>query len=244
MIRLVNALRLGAAVRAVRVRRRLRQRDVGALAGVSQSVVSRLERGHVETLTLGHVETICASLDIRVDVLPRWRGGDLDRLLNSTHAALHEAIARWFDRRAPGWQLAPEVSFAIYGERGVIDVLAWRPTTRTLLVIELKSQLVDLNELVGTLDRKRRLAKRIGRERGWDAGTVGSWVVVASTRTNRRHAADHAAFLRNAFPHNGRAVRAWLSEPTTPLAALSLESFGAGRKLSGPTKRVAARRYG
>jgi transcriptional regulator with XRE-family HTH domain len=238
----VNALRLGAAVRAIRVRKRLRQRDLGELAGVSQSVVSRLERGHVETLTLRHVETICASLDIRVDVVPRWRGGDLDRLLNSAHAALHEGIARWFRPRGPDWQLAHEVSFAIYGERGAIDVLAWHAATRTLLVIELKTQLVDLNELVGTLDRKRRLAKRIGHERGWAATSVGTWVVVASTRTNRRHAAAHSTFLRNAFPHDGRAVRAWLAHPTTPLAALSLEPFGAVGGFASARKRVAVPR--
>jgi len=34
-----------------------------------------------------------------------------------------------------GWQPAPEVSFAYFGERGVIDILAFHHPTRRLLVI-------------------------------------------------------------------------------------------------------------
>lgn len=35
----------------------------------------------------------------------------------------------------------PEVSFSIYGQRGVIDILAWHAATRSLLVIELKTEM-------------------------------------------------------------------------------------------------------
>ncbi|HVL52862.1 MAG TPA: helix-turn-helix domain-containing protein [Vitreimonas sp.] len=222
----MNTARLGAAVRAVRLRKRLRQRDVAARAGVSQPLVSRLERGRLDTLSLRTIEAICGALDIRVDLVPRWRGADLDRMLNAEHASLHESLARWFRRVYPEWTLAPEVSFAIYGERGVIDVLAWHAPSRTLLVIELKTQVVDLNELVGTVDRKRRLAARAARDRGWVPERVGVWVVVAAGRTNRRHISDHATYLRNAFPADARAVRRWLAQPSGALAALSVESFG------------------
>ncbi len=61
----------------------------------------------------------------------------------------------------------PEVSFAVYGERGVIDILAWHPGERALLVIELKTEIVDIQDLIGTVDRKRRLARVVARDRGW-----------------------------------------------------------------------------
>jgi hypothetical protein len=41
------------------------------------------------------------------------------------------------------------VTFSIYGERGSIDLLAWHSETRTLLVVELKSELTSIEE---TLD--------------------------------------------------------------------------------------------
>ncbi len=179
-------------------------------------------------MTLATIERVCRVLDVRVALYPRWRGGDLDRLLNAGHAAMHEAVARWFRRRWPGWTTVPEVSFAYWGERGVIDVLAWHAESRTLLVVELKTELVDLNETVGTLDRKRRLAARIARDRGWNPVTIGVWLVVASGRTNRRRAADHTTYLRSAYPADARAIRGWLARPSGPIAAMSLETFGSG----------------
>jgi hypothetical protein len=75
-----------------------------------------------------------------------------------------------FLSRGPGWSIAPEVSFSIWGERGLIDILAWHAPTRSLLVIELKTAIVDVSGLVGTVDRKRRLAPEIARSRGWQVG--------------------------------------------------------------------------
>jgi hypothetical protein len=58
---------------------------------------------------------VAAALDVRVDVIARWRAGDLDRLLNAGHSALHDSVAAWFREAFPDWELAPEVSFSIFG---------------------------------------------------------------------------------------------------------------------------------
>jgi hypothetical protein len=79
---------------------------------------------------------------VRIDLVARWRGGDLDRLVNARHAALHEAVGRTLSEVA-GREYAPEVSFSVYGERGIIDILAWHGASRALLVIELKTEIVD-----------------------------------------------------------------------------------------------------
>ena len=179
------------------------------------SAVWRLESGRAGQLRLETIERIAQALGGRADVVVRWQGGDLDRLLNARHSALHESVARVL-AAIPGWTLAPEVSFAIYGERGVIDILAWHAPTRTLLVIELKTEIVDINELMGTVDRKRRLAAVVGRERGWLAERVALWVIVADSTTNRRRVQTHATTLRAAFPLDGRSMGSWLRRPTAP----------------------------
>ena len=153
-----------------------------------------------------------------------------------------------------GWQIAPEVSFAIMGERGVIDLLAWHAPTRTLLVIELKTEIVDIGELVGVVDRKTRLAERIGRERGWYPLTVATWVVVGEGPTNRRRVAAHAAILRAAFPTDGRSMRKWLAAPSGRVAALSFFSddrpsnvkpgFASQKRVRGPRASAAERKTG
>ena len=105
-------------------------------------------------------------------------------MLNARHSALHELVARAFRSGLPDWVLAPEVSFSIWGERGVIDILAWHPSQRAILVTELKTDIADANEMVGTVDRKRRLAARVARERGWDPVTISVWVIVSGVSTN------------------------------------------------------------
>ena len=143
-------------------------------------------------------------------------------MLNARHSELHELVARWFAAELPEWVLAPEVSFAIYGERGVIDILAWHEPTRSLLVIELKTAIADVNELLGTADRKRRLAAQVARERGWDPLTVSQWLIVADTRTNRRRLDAHLAVIRNAFPAGTWAIRRWLRRPRDTIAAVTV----------------------
>lgn len=199
----------------------MRQEDAAVAAKTSRATISRLERGHFDTLALRATRAVAAVFDIRLDLLPRWRGGDLDRMLNSRHSRLHESVARWFRDRLPDWILVPEVSFSIWGERGVIDLLLWNPASRALVVTELKTDIADANEMVGTVDRKRRLAVEIARERGWDPATISVWIIVSASRMNRARIAAHRAMLRAAFPADGRSMRAWLRHPDRAIAALS-----------------------
>jgi hypothetical protein len=172
--------------------------------------------------------------------VPRWRAGDLDRLLNARHSALHESVARWFHARNPAWILAPEVSFAIYADRGIIDILAWHPGRRAVLVVELKTDLADINELLGTMDRKRRVAAKVAIGRGWDALTVSAWLLITSTRTNRRRVEAHTAMFRGALPQSGPAVRHWLRDPVGTIGGMSFWSDESGEQ--GPAHKRPARR--
>jgi transcriptional regulator with XRE-family HTH domain len=212
--------RIGRSIRVVRVRRRIRQVDLAALVGLSQQTISRIERGRIGGVTVDTLEGVFAELGIRTNLQTWWDGAELDRLLAGRHSAMHDEIARMFEA-LPEWVIAPEVSFAIYGERGVIDILAWHAASRTLLVIELKTELVDVQETVGTLDRKRRLAAQVAAERGWKPAAVSVWLVIADGRTNERRVGAHHAMLRAAYPVDGRTVRRWLQAPSGTIAALS-----------------------
>jgi transcriptional regulator with XRE-family HTH domain len=240
----VSDARVGAAIRSVRLRRGWRQSDVAARAKVSRALVSLLERGHVERVALGTLRSVGQALDIQIDVTARWRGGELARLLNADHAALHESVALFFGEMA-GWEFAPEVTFNIYGERGVIDLLAWHAATRTLLIVELKTLLVDIHDVMAANDRRRRLAGAIAAQYDWHPRIVGVWVVLANTRTNRRRIAAHATVLRAAFPAGGADIHAWLRAPVAGISALSLWSYanrgGASPGLAG-RQRVRVRR--
>lgn len=229
--------RLGAAIRAVRIRRRLRQLDLAEIGGVSRATVSLLERGHCETLSLIAIRRIAAAVDVRVDLVGRWRGGDLDRLLNRRHSVLAESFAAAV-ALGGGWEIEPEVSFAVYGERGVIDQLAWHPDTGHLLVVEIKTQLVDVNELLGTLDRKRRLIRQIAAGRGWSPSRISVWLVISDTSTNRRHAREHATLLRSRLPLDGRQLRKLLRNPTDAGSGVAFWSDSSGRSTRSGIRTV------
>jgi hypothetical protein len=125
------------------------------------------------------------------------------------------------------------VTFAVFGERGVIDILAFHPGRSVVLVIELKRKLVDVHELLAQVDRYRRMARRIARERGWNGDTVGVWVVMRDSMTNRRRVAAHASVVRVALPDDGQAARRWLRDSVGSLAALSFLSDVHGQTVRG-----------
>jgi hypothetical protein len=143
-----------------------------------------------------------------------------------------------------GWRVHPEVSFNWYGERGAIDLVAWFPATRTLLLIELKTELVDIGLLLATHDRRVRLAAEIARSLGLQPLHVASWIVVADGRTNRRVVERHRDVIRAALPSDGRTIRGWSRRPDRPIRALSFwpDSAPAGhRSSSAPVRRVRVR---
>ena len=237
----VDDFRVGTVIRRVRQSRGWRQDDLATRAQASRSVVSRIERGQVGPQSLDSLRAVAAALDIRLDLVPRWRGGDLDRLLNLAHSGLHESVARTFQNAWPAWILAPEASFSIYGERGIIDILAWHPGRRALLVVELKTDIVDVNELLGTLDRKRRLASKVAIERGWDAVSVSAWLVITDSRTSRRRVQAHAAMLAGALPDDQPTVRHWLQDPVGRVAGITFWTDSRGtvvKHADRPIRRV------
>jgi hypothetical protein len=187
---------------------------------VSSATISRIERGHLDGVSMRGLRRVTTALGIRSEVTLWLPHGELDRLLNAGHAALHEAIARYLSA-LPDWSHAPEVSFTYYAERGVIDILAFHAPSGSLLVIELKTEFVSLEDLLSTMDVRVRHAARIAGERGWTAKTVSAWVVLADSRTNRRRVTAHSAALRSAFPSDGHSIRSWLLGPAGTIRALS-----------------------
>jgi hypothetical protein len=191
-------------------------------------------------MTLAVLRRVAAALEIRLELLPRGQGADLDRLLSARHSALHESVAKALAHDFPDWVMASEVSFSIWGERGVIDLVLWHPERRALLIIEFKTEFVDVGDLLSTMDRRRRLASQIVKARGWYPRTVSTWVIVARSRTNDRRLAEHRTVLRSAFPAGLHDVRRWLREPIGSIDALSMWTESATRPLA-PTRRVRAR---
>jgi transcriptional regulator with XRE-family HTH domain len=214
----VDRIRFGRQFRALRVLKWLRQQDVAVAANVSRPLISKIEHGAIDTLTVRTLLEAASAVEAILDLRLRWNGEQLDRLLDEAHAALVESVVGMLSGH--GWEVAVEVSFSIWGERGSIDVLAFHQDTGTLLVVEVKSVVPDSQAAILGLDRKARLAPRIATDRGWPATVAAMLLVVSGTATSRRRIGRLRATYDAAFPARGGALRRWLRNPLGPISGL------------------------
>ena len=145
--------------------------------------------------SVGMLERHAAVLDTRLDIRLVGRSAELARLADEDHATIVEALAR--SLRGAGFVVEPEVSFSEWGERGRIDLLAYEPARRTLLVIEVKTLLADLQDLLGSIDVRERLASTIARRRGWPVNRTGFVLAIAATGVNRGVVGGHPELFRS-----------------------------------------------
>ena len=228
--------RIGRSCRALRIRRGWRQQDLADEVGISRQLVAKVESGQIAEVQIRTVDNLVQALGGSLDVTIRWRGEGLDRLLDAAHAGLVEAVLGRLGRA--GWETAVEVSFAVRGERGSVDVLALHRSTATVLVVEVKSVVPDSQAMLATLDRKARLAPEIARDRGWPYRHVGRLLVIGASTTARRRVELLESTYRTAFPERGLAVGSWIRRPSGTFAGLMFLPFATR---GGPTNRVTGR---
>jgi len=201
---------IGRGLRALRHRGGLRQQDVADRADLSRAVVSDLEHGRIERHSVAALVSAAHALGatLRIDLgLP---GGDLHRLLDADHAWLQAEWAGLLERY--GWIAEAERTFNHYGERGSVDLLAWHSPSRVLLVVEIKTVIVDVQDLLASIDRKVRIGEILARQHGWTVSSVVPALIVAEGSTSRRRLQAHAALFRR-FGLRGRSAVAWLRVP-------------------------------
>jgi transcriptional regulator with XRE-family HTH domain len=232
----VDPLWVGRSIRAIRVGKDWTQADLASVAGVSRQFVTDLEAGHAGRATIKRIERVCHAVGAELDVRVRWRGEGLDRLLDEAHADLVALVLELL--RACDWEAAVEVTFNDFGDRGSVDVLGWHPTTRSLLIVEVKSVIADAQGTLMPMDRKGRLGRKIAVPFGWDPGTISKLLVVWEGTTNRRRIARAAPVFDAALPMRGRSVRRWLQRPSGHLAGMLFLSDAGG---SGPRRRSTGR---
>lgn len=232
----MDDVRLGRQLRALRRHLALRQSDVAVRAGVSASTISLIERGFLGRLSIVTVRRIAGAVGAEFDGFLRWRGGTIDRLLDARHAILVEALVGRL--RAANWDVAAEVTYARYGERGSIDALGFHRPTRVALVGEIKSEITSIEPTGRKLDEKARIARTglIEERFGMRPVAVGRLLVLPATDSARRIVARHAATFEAMLPDRGTAVRQWLRSPDGPIAGILFVADTNGGGVTGPRR--------
>lgn len=232
--------RLGMAVRARRHQRGWRLDDLAVAAGVGPGVCGLLERGHVVRLSVRTARAILAAVDLPLLWDIGWQRQEIDRLLDADHAGLAADLASLLT--AARWVVRSEVSFNHYGDRGRIDLLAYHEPLRVLLVIEIKTAVVDVQDMLGRLDVKTRVARGVASSLGWTRPTViVPALVIVDGSTARRHIRSLEP-LFSRYSLRGHAAMRWLRTPSASAPIAGILLF---RKLpvrNGVDRRRAGRR--
>lgn len=204
---------IGAAVHEIRTTIRWSQRELSRRSRVPQSTISRTESGKVSDLSLTTadrlLEIMGARLRVEVDA-PFLR--ERQRQLDPAHARMSGHVARRLERA--GWQVASEVEVGGDRSRGWIDLLAFQPSTGSLLVIELKTEIHDLGQIDRSLGWYEREAWAAARRHGWLPASATGCLLLLMTERGDRDVAFNRDALRRLFPMRASALRAFVEEDT------------------------------
>jgi transcriptional regulator with XRE-family HTH domain len=203
-----RALRLVVPLAVRDTRRALRwtQTELGASIAVSQSQISRFERGRPHAMSLAEVGAALDVLGIRLlfsleppHAIPLQR--------DAAHARCLAYATRRL--RAADWHVRHEVAVREGTRFGWIDILAWNGGTRSLVVIEIKTELRDVGAIQRTLGWYEKQAIGAAHSIGWRPAMVASVLLVLATAANDSTAMENSAIFGQAFPTRATELLRW-----------------------------------
>lgn len=212
MVSVPSELRVGLIAKDLRTRIGWTQRELARRAGVSQALVCAIETGRVPTLTFATASRLLEAMGARLIVdatLPFL--GDRERQRDAAHVRCAVAAARRLERA--GWTVASEVEIGGDRSRGWIDLLAFHPATRTVLVIEIKTELHDIGAIERSLHWYQREAWAAARRLGHRPARVRGCLLVLATAANDVRIQENSAALSRAFPVRARELATIVVEP-------------------------------
>lgn len=182
---------------------------LAAEAGVPQTVVSSIERAVHRTPPLDTVDRLCGALDAEliVEVRPPRLVGLADQR-DPAHSLCSGVVRRLLERT--GWLVESEVEIITGRAHGFIDLLAYDPVRRRLLVIEIKTELRDVGALERQIGWYLREARGAAARLGWRPVVVEGIVVALATAAVDSVVLANRESLAAAFPVRGLGVRAAL----------------------------------
>jgi len=188
---------IGDELREARLRAGLRQRDVAAAIGMSQTKVARIEGGRLETVALLDVARHAGAVGMKLHARMYPAGPPLrDR-------AQLALLDRFHRRISPQWRVRLEAPLQRAGDQRAWDMLLWNG--ELTIGVEAISRLRDVQAQVRAAQLKRQ-----------DAKATRLILLVAATHSNRRALALAERLIRAEFTIGTRPAFVSLSAGRDP----------------------------
>ncbi len=183
------------------------QLELAKAVGVSRPYVASIENGRANP-SLEVVERIGSALGLELQLL-----GRPPVVINGPpqHDLVHARCSGYSDRRLSGldWQTRGEVAIVRGRTRGwidlwYVDLLAFDPRRRILLVVEIKTWIDDLGSIERQLDWYLRESPAIARTFGWRPVRAIGWVFALATADVDEAIRRNREVIDRAFPGRAR----------------------------------------
>jgi transcriptional regulator with XRE-family HTH domain len=209
------AIRLGELVRDARLLVGWTQSELAHRAATTQSAVSRLERGVAQPLDMLVVDRVLAALGFRASLDIDGRHlGDRRRQREPVHARMNGFLASNLARRT--FRTALEVPIGDESPRGWIDLPAFRPLDRALIVNETKGELPDVGAFQRSLAFYERNAREVANRLGWRPTRVIVLGTMLDSATVATRLAENRELIERAFPSPVDRLLEWVDDPGAP----------------------------
>jgi transcriptional regulator with XRE-family HTH domain len=174
------------------------QQKLADRSGISRQMVGLVESGEAN-VTIAVAAALCDALGLRVD-LGLHAPFLADRRRQREPA--HGSCSAYFQRRLVSfeWLVRREVEISHGRSHGWIDLLAYDPRTRRLLVIEVKTEIEDLGKIERTLAWYERESWALARGFGWRPVGATRVLALLATDANDRRLIDNRDVVRASFP--------------------------------------------
>ena len=215
--------------RETRLRLGLSQERLATAVGVSRGHIARIELGRANP-SLDLVARIASALGLEIDLVART---PVIIGARSQRDAVHARCSGYADRRLRelGWLTAREVEIVHARSHGWIDLLAFDPTSGTLIVIEIKTSVHDLGEVERQIGWYERSAPGVAARLGWRTRRVASWLLVLATDETDAFVRANRDIVARAFPMRATEMSGLVTGGTWPAVG------GRGLALIDPRSR-------
>lgn len=202
------------------------QAAIAGALGISRSRYAEIESGHAQPTT-AMMDRIVEALGVRLHLTTSTVVVTIQRPRDTVHAHCSAYTARRL--RAAGWLVLREVEIHEGRFHGWVDIVAFHPGTRCLLIIEVKTSIDDVGRLERQLGWYERAVLR-AIPADWRPERVGTWLLALATTEVDTALAAHRAVFDEVFPSRAGAMRA-------VVAGTGEHDLGRGLALIDPRSR-------
>jgi transcriptional regulator with XRE-family HTH domain len=195
------------------------QQELAAATGVSRSHIAGIENGRVNP-SIDLVWRISDRLGIDVSFMAHTPAVIGRRSRDVVHAWCSGYIDGRLRRN--GYLTARELEIATKSAHGWIDLLAYEPVTRTLVIVEVKTQLEDAGAVERQISWYERGTMVVAQGLGWQPERVLSWLLLLASDEVERAVRLHRPVLLRSFPARAPDMRLVLEDPRAILARRGL----------------------